>query len=332
MKRNYNLLVLAGAALLFASCAKEVNESADEMEKRLIEAYVATNDGIDESHLMASGLYFIPEEPRFFGTSPSGSDFIYMHYTSRTLSGVIGTTTVDSLNKMLGNYSRKNYYGPQLYTMEAGAGIQGLQEGFSYMAPGDKARILMPSRLSSYVESGARAHGAATIYDLELLRVVPDMAAFQTDSLKQYSNIHFGGEDSLKYDWYFISTMPGLGELPEAGDTIKVRYAGYFLDGFLFDTNIKAVMDLHWGDHQSGSESQGELSVIMTDDAKNMGVVLGFAYALQRMRNGGAAVTFFSSDYGYGANSQGTIQPYSMLRFDIDVTLAKKITEITEKE
>ncbi|MCL2097659.1 MAG: FKBP-type peptidyl-prolyl cis-trans isomerase [Bacteroidales bacterium] len=326
-KINCLLGFIAAAFLLFSSCAKEVNESADTVEQRLLDAYIFKNyieQGVNIQPT-ASGLYFIPQSPQYAGTSPAGDDFLYMRCTSRSIDETIGSTSVDSLAKMLGTHSKKNYYGPQLYMMSTGTAVRGLQEGFSYMAPGDKARIIMPSWLSNYIESGTRAYSSPTIHDLELLGVVPDIAAFQTDSLKQYSIQNFGGVDSLKYDWYFVSTTPGNDTLPVAGDTIKIRYAGYLLDGFLFDSNIQSVADFHYGDE--AATSYDELTVIMNDEVSNMGVVEGFGLALQNMSDGEKATTFFSSDYGYGATTQGQIQPYSMLRFDIEVTIARKSTD-----
>jgi len=330
--KNYNLLVLLGAILLLASCAREVNESSDVVEKRLLEAYVSVTNMSDfgydgEVQLKPSGLYFIPKMPQHPGASPEGEDVIYMRYTIRTMSETITETKIDSLAKMMGWHSKRNYYGPQIYTMATGAGMRGLQEAFSYMKPGDKARILLPTWLSNFMAGGNRSHGSTMIYDLELVHVVPDIAAFQTDSLKQYSVNNFSGVDSLKYDWYFISTTPGDGELPEAGDTIKIRYAGYFLDGFLFDTNIKDVAELHYGDDVNPSATYEELKVIMDEDVSKMSVVEGFAYAIQQMSDGEEATTFFSSDRGYGITATGQIQPYSMLRFDIKVTIARKVEE-----
>jgi len=320
---KYNFLILAAAALLFASCAKEVNESGDDIEQRYLKAYVRMHYGADLQPT-ASGLYFIPQEPLHAGIAPAGNNFLYMRSTSRAMDETIATTTVDSLAEMLGQHSKRNYYGPLLYTMEAGTAIRGLQEAFSYMKPGDKARVLLPSWLSNATASGVRAYTTTVIYDLELLRVIPDMPLFQTDSLKRYCVEHFNGEDTLKYDWYFLSTKAGDGQAPAAGDTMKVRYAGYFLDGFLFDTNIKEVAELNYGDDVDAAATYAELKVVIDDDVSKMNVVKGFAYALQRMSDGEEATTFFSSDYGYGAVTNNKIQPYSMLRFDMKVTIGRK--------
>ena len=322
MKKINYLLCLVGAVLLLTSCAKEVDESADAAEQRYLDAYMHVNTGkYPNAQLKASGMYFIPSLPQHAGVSPKDDNYLYMRYTSRSLDQTIIATSLDSLAKMLGSYSKRTYYGPQLYTMTAGTGVRGFQEGFSYMKPGDKARLIMPSWLSNYVESGARAYSSPTIHDLELLRVIPDIAAFQTDSLKRYSAKNFSGVDSLKRDWYFVSTAAGIGGPPVTGDTIKIRYAGYFLDGFLFDTNIKEVAELNYGDDVDPAATYAELVVIMDNDTEKMGVVKGFALALQRMSNGEKATTFFSSDYGYKATTQGQLQPFSMLRFDIQVTI-----------
>ncbi|MDR0296318.1 MAG: lipoprotein, partial [Prevotellaceae bacterium] len=82
MKKINYLLFLAGAILLLTSCAKEVNESADAVEQRLLDAYILMNYG-NTLQPTASGLYFIPEEPQHSGISPTGDDFLYMRYTIR---------------------------------------------------------------------------------------------------------------------------------------------------------------------------------------------------------------------------------------------------------
>jgi FKBP-type peptidyl-prolyl cis-trans isomerase len=93
----------------------------------------------------------------------------------------------------------------------------------------------------------------------------------------------------------------------------------------LFDTNIKEVAELNYGDE--ADKTYKDYIVIMDDDVSKINAVKGFAYALQRMKDGEEAVTFFSSDYGYGITTEKNIQPYSMLRFDMKVTIGRKKTE-----
>jgi hypothetical protein len=103
-----------------------------------------------------------------------------------------------------------------------------------------------------------------------------------------------------------------------------VRYIGYLLDDFVFDTNI-ADSASYYKIYDS-SKDYALLSVIYQEAANTdgstgtegtMDVVDGFKNALLRMKPGGEAVTFFSSDYGYKAAGSGQIPAYAPLRFYI---------------
>ena len=313
--------------LLMASCAKQKEESGREMEQRYIDAYVQVN--YPNATPTGTGLYFLDTPPTSTGDSPATGDTLYMRYTVRDASGNIAQTSVDSLAELLGTHSYQTYYGPQIFSMASGAGMLGFQEAFSYMKPGDKARILMPSWLSSYTSGGSTSWSAMTICDLELLCVIPagSMATFQTVSLEDFRAQHYSDKnvaDSLEHNWYFVELTPPLSDtlMPAEGDTIKLRYAGYLLDGFMFDTNIKdtAVFEAaKYGEKVSSGTTFNQLTVIYKSTVTDMDVVPGFGHALGRMREGSEAVVFFSSDYGYGATGSGQIPAYAMLRFYIKI-------------
>jgi FKBP-type peptidyl-prolyl cis-trans isomerase len=320
---------------LLASCAKEASENSDALEQRYIEAYVNMNaDKYPNMTLSESGLYFLESDvTNASGNVPGANDMIYIRYTSRTLAGNISETSVDSIAVMLGTHSYKTYYGPKLFSVAEGATLEGLREAFLKMRPGEKARILLPSKLSSTGLSDARLYSVPMLYDLELLRVVPDIATFQSDSLEAYRDKYYPGIDALAdtlKDLYFVklsSPASVTGELPADGDTVNVRYVGYLLDGFVFDTNIREVADTCYKKDFDKTATYDALTVMMKDDVSEMDVVQGFAYALKKMEEGEEAVVFFSSDYGYQTTTSGEIQPYSMLRFYIKVEHVGKVAE-----
>jgi FKBP-type peptidyl-prolyl cis-trans isomerase len=304
--------------MLAASCAKEVSENRDDLEQRYIEAYINTNyPGKTPNE---SGLYVLSREENPLGTRPADNDLAYIRYTRRTLAENIAETSVDSLALMLGAHSYTVYYGPKLFSTVEGATLLGIREALLGMRTGEKARILMPSKLSSTGLSDARLYDTPMLYDLELLRTVTDIATFQTDSLKAYRDKHYPGLDTLHPNLYFALLKDSLGTAPAAEDTVKVRYVGALLDGFVFDTNIEDTAKFYYKKNFDKTVSYtNALSVIIKEEITSMDVVQGFAYALKQMKEGEEAVVFFSSDYGYQATTSGQIQPYSMLRFYIKV-------------
>jgi FKBP-type peptidyl-prolyl cis-trans isomerase len=320
MNRLKSTVYFMSLGMLLVSCAKEVSENRDELEQQYIQAYINTKyPGKTPSE---SGLYFLEHGGNSSGTTPVAGDMIYIRYTRRTLAGNIAETSVESLARMSGSHSYKTYYGPKLFSTVEGATLVGLREAFLNMKTGDTARILLPSKLSAYGLSDERLYDVPMLYNLELLDVVPDMEKFQTDSLAHYRDKYHPGLDTLHKDLYFVtlssSTVTGS-EPPAAEDTVKVRYVGYLLDGFVFDTNIKAIADSSYKKNFDKTAAYDALTVIMKEEVSSMDVVQGFAYALKQMKEGEEAVVFFSSDYGYQATTSGEIQPYSMLRFYIKV-------------
>ena len=325
--------VLSLAALFMTSCAKRVEESSTVVEQRYIDAYVQEHylkfpEKYPDAGFKPSGLFFIEKLATGAGTlTPVTGDTLYMRYTVRDASGNIAQTSVDSLAELLGTHSYQTYYGPQIFSMAEGGGMLGFQEAFKEMKKGDKVRILMPSWLSSYTSGGSTSWSAMTICDLELMCVIPagTMAAFQANSLQKFAERYNNVEvvDTLP-NWYFTELTPSTvtEPLPAEGDTIKLRYAGYLLDGFMFDTNIKdtAVFEAaKYGEKISSSATFNQLTVIYKSTVTDMDVVPGFGHALGRMREGSEAVVFFSSDYGYGATGSGQIPAYAMLRFYIKI-------------
>jgi FKBP-type peptidyl-prolyl cis-trans isomerase len=307
---------------LLASCAKEVSENSDDLEQRYIEAYININYSGKTPN--ESGLYFLSRDVNPAGVSPETDNMIYVRYTSRTLAGNISETSVDSIAKMLGTHSYKTYYGPKLFSVAEGATLVGLKEAFMNMRTGEKARVLLPSKLSNTGLSNARLYSTPMIYDIELLDVVPDIATFQSDSLEHYRDKYYHTEparaDTLRKDVYFVKlTKNADGESAATNDTVKVSYVGALLDDFVFDTNIKDTAQVQYKKDFDKTATFSNLTVMMKENVSEMDVVQGFAYALKEMKEGEEAVVFFSSDYGYQTTTSGQIQPYSMLRFYIKV-------------
>ncbi|MDR3350930.1 MAG: FKBP-type peptidyl-prolyl cis-trans isomerase [Prevotellaceae bacterium] len=321
--------LLFSLAIAVSGCAKSIDENADDTEKKLLQAYV-TMQAKAGAHYdsTASGLYFLfPEGRKAAGAMPADTDFVYVNYTMYDLKGNIAASQYNqsAVAKQLGTFSAGTYYGPKLWSVGRNALTNGVDEALRLMKEGEKIRVLLPSWLST-VDSDTRQYSSTTMFDIELLRVVRDIRQFETDTLRNFSDRRYGGVDTLKQGWYYVELQPGdvADTVAGVGDTLKVRYAGYLLDNFIFDTNMPDTASYY--KIYNASKNYALLSVVYqeatgTDGSESaegaMDVVDGFKYALQRMKPGAEAVTFFSSDYGYKATGSGQIPAYAPLRFYI---------------
>lgn len=87
----------------------------------------------------------------------------------------------------------------------------------------------------------------------------------------------------------------GNGAVPTETDNVKVKYAGTLIDGTEFDS----------------SEDGIEFPV--------MGVIKGWQEILQIMPVGSEWKVYIPSELAYGAQDNGTIQPFSTLIFDMEL-------------
>ncbi|MDR3235515.1 MAG: FKBP-type peptidyl-prolyl cis-trans isomerase [Prevotellaceae bacterium] len=328
MKKNVCILAVMW---LFASCAKEQTINNDEYEQQRIDAYLTVNDGAYPDWRKTESGAYILSQTKTSGKSPLTDNIVYVRYTVRIFDESIISSSVDSIALLLGAHSNATYYGPRLLMLTDNVIMSGLKDAILTLKEGEKARILLPSWLSSI--AGTRAYSYPILYDLELLRVIPDIEQFQSDSLKSYRDNHYPGADAIRSNLYYHTLVQGSGEPPQSDDTVKVLYMGTLLDGFMFDTNIRDSAKVHRGKNYDASATYDTLTVIVTDSISDMSVIPGFAHTLKKMKQGEEAIAFFSSDYGYAAQTSGQIQPYSMLCFYIKMTylgVKKEDTEDTE--
>jgi peptidylprolyl isomerase len=99
---------------------------------------------------------------------------------------------------------------------------------------------------------------------------------------------------------YTQDLQPGTGEEATAGRTLIVHYSGWLPDGTLFDTS------------RNGSRA---FSFVL--GAGN--VIKGWDEGLVGMRVGGQRRLVIPSSLGYGSTPNGSIPPYSVLIFDVEL-------------
>lgn len=105
----------------------------------------------------------------------------------------------------------------------------------------------------------------------------------------------------LKYQ----DLVVGTGPRPLFGQTVRLRYTGWTVDGIKFDSNQdKAALELKLG--------QGEV-------IKGWELGVGGGRGIEAMRVGGKRKLVIPPELGYGSNPMGTIPPNSTLVFEVEL-------------
>ncbi len=132
---------------------------------------------------------------------------------------------------------------------------------------------------------------------------------------KQYGANKTAGEQFLatnKSKAGVITTASGLqyevikkgnGPIPTETSRVKVHYHGTLIDGTVFDSSV----------------DRGEPAVFGVNQ-----VIKGWTEALQLMPVGSKYKLFIPQDLAYGAQDQGTIKPFSVLIFDVELISIEK--------
>jgi FKBP-type peptidyl-prolyl cis-trans isomerase len=112
----------------------------------------------------------------------------------------------------------------------------------------------------------------------------------------------------------YVITQPGIGENGKSGQTSKVNYYGYLLDGQYFDSNVKSIVEKNGAVDPMRTYEPYEVTI----DQAN--VIKGWHEALKLMNKGSKATFYMPSTLGYGAQQRSAIiLPNSILVFELEL-------------
>ena len=147
-----------------------------------------------------------------------------------------------------------------------------------------------------------------------------EIARYVVDSKVNSSILHTSqGEKSLIDEWIaamtankevinktstginYIVEKAGTGETVKTGNTVTVKYIGFYTDGEIFDA--------------SALRGDGTFTYIH----KTTSLIKGWEEGIQVLQKGGRASFLIPSAKGYGTAGSGSIPPYTPLIFVIEV-------------
>ncbi len=322
IKKIEKLTLLAVSALLLFSCAVEKEESSNDIQKRVLDAYLETYypDLTPES----SGLVYL-EKSVGTGKQMERGYAAYLNYTTQTLDGVYASSNDTSVAKQLGTFTKSNYFGPRIYEVGYGTAYIGVEEMLLGLKEGGKATAIIPPWLTTTEYStSSQGSSVSMFHTYEIVTIIEDIIQFEADTMASYAANNYPGLDSLFDGFYFkLISEPTNDSIPN-DSTVNVRYVGKLLDGFVFDTNI-ADSARKYGIYDP-DKAYSSLSVTVEEDsvsmATNTGLVQGFCMGVQNLNYGEWGFVMFKSGYGYGSTGStdeygnvNNIGPYQPLIF-----------------
>ena len=108
--------------------------------------------------------------------------------------------------------------------------------------------------------------------------------------------------DTTETGVYYVIREEGEGDFAMEGDTLTVGYAGYFIDGVLFDSS-------------EISSTDGKMTFILKHEEYRM--IPGFEEAMTVLNKNARAEFIVRSELAYGSTGYGRIPPYQTLVFVI---------------
>ena len=115
------------------------------------------------------------------------------------------------------------------------------------------------------------------------------------------------------------TVVDGNGEQPKTGQKVLVNYAGYFMNGELFDSNLPEI-ETKYDKFNAGKRDQGLYQPLPMDYSPEARLIPGFKEGLQTMKVGDKIRVFIPPHLGYGDNDYGPIPGGSTLVFDLEIT------------
>ncbi len=108
--------------------------------------------------------------------------------------------------------------------------------------------------------------------------------------------------DTTDLGIYYITIDEGTGDYAKTGDTLTVGYAGYFTDGYLFDSSI-------WHSEDS----------TFTFILGNPPLIQGWDDGMKVINKNGKVELIVASDFAYGSLGSGVINPFQSLVFVVSM-------------
>ncbi len=153
----------------------------------------------------------------------------------------------------------------------------------------------------------------------ETQKLVEELKEKHKEELIQFVKDNENAAKTLTSGLKVISINQGSGIKPVIGTKVQVNYAGYFMTGDLFDSNIKEVAEV-CGKYDSRRDQMNMYQPVEMDYSPDATLIPGFREGLQQMNYGDKVLLIIPSHLAYGEQgSRGVIPPNADLLFQLEI-------------
>ena len=307
---------------LAIGCASPSSSDFSELENQSLEAWMdKNNEGWRNNpnwKRTDSGVYiYTMREAQLEGdadTLVKGGNWVRINYTGKTLDGNIFYTRNAEVAKIQGTYSRRTHYvNDFVYLYEENSSLaKGMYEALTNMKVGEMTQVVLPSGMyngsNGYNATNVGYNGQwgvdgnkpVIIDSLEIVEVSEDPIVLENKAVNIYAveRWKMAEKDSLAKGLYVQLVTPfpmkrdSVITAEKTDSVLTCYYKGYFLDGFVFDSNIDSVQMRAWGE----IVNKGPMKWNMTQTQ----MIEGFKEACCQACYGDHIRAIFTSAYGYG--------------------------------
>ncbi|HYG39223.1 MAG TPA: FKBP-type peptidyl-prolyl cis-trans isomerase [Cytophagales bacterium] len=217
---KFKILPLLLISLLMFQCADQEYPAQEQLQKdkKLIDAYAAENS-LEGSYIFNDIFKATTKSPTG-SSNPAANDGVRVKYNMSLLDG----TVIDSDTVFY-------QHGQQFF-------IESFEASLSSMKKGEVSTFLIPSFYAYGAQPTTTNDSSVTIpansvikLDLELFDIV--LPKHVPQAYAYYENIE---GDTTGSGIFYTITTPGGGAEVADGQTVSVKYKGYLLNGFEFDS------------------------------------------------------------------------------------------------
>ena len=307
------------AVVLAVGCAKNGGLDTSGHEDQALKAWIEKNVDFSEYSKWVKTddgtyIFWLEANNNPADTVIKAGNWVRINYTGKRLNGDVFYTRSEAVAKVQGTYSRRTHYVPDfVYLYKENTLLpKGTFEALTNMKVGEKVKVIMPSGSymsnSGYSSTNVGYNGQfglpgsvpVVIDSLTLLEVAEDPITVENRDVTAYASDRWGMNpaDSLEgYEGLYVqlqTPFPFKRDSVVKDSTLTCYYKAYFLDGFVFDSNIDSVQIRAWGEIYN----EGPLTWDMKNTDTSM--IEGFKQACCQACYGDHIRTIFTSAYGYG--------------------------------